>query len=196
MSKKIRSIYIFLLILGITCLGCADKRPKYKNLEFEFFLHYNPTWEMKERVDSAVVAFLAPQADKLDFFQETMTITIDDLLKPVTLAQYTEAVQAQVKAMGTMKDVTLNVIETKPLKISGKAGHQIVYNLTQYGNPQELVDQGLAPRIDAQGETIQIRLAWTIRENRVYLFTYVAQRDSYATFITDVDAMIQSFRFL
>jgi hypothetical protein len=196
MNKKIVTLIIAVLVFAAACSGCADKRPKYKNSALEFFLHYNPAWEVKERIGSSVVAFLAPRAEDLDYFQETMTITIDDLLNPLPLDEYTKAVTEQIKALGTMKDVTLNMIDSQPIKVSGKPAHKLVYSLTQYGNPPELVEKGLAPRIDAEGETIQMMLVWTIRENRVYLFTYVAQKNSYETFVKDVDAMIESFRFL
>ncbi len=94
-----------------------------------------------------------------------------------------------------MKDVSLNVVESTSIKISGKPGHKLVYAMTQYGNPPQLVEKGLAPKIDAQGTSIQMMLAWTMKDQRVYLFTYVAQKEKYETHANDVDAMIQSFRF-
>jgi hypothetical protein len=194
MNKRI--LFIIFLLVVVVCSGCTDKRPKYKNNVFQFFLRYDPTWEVKDKIGSAVVAFLAPRADDLDYFQETMTITVQDLLKPISLEEYTKAVTEQIKAMGTLKDVTLNMIESKPFKISGKSGHKLVYSLTQYGNPPEFVEAGLAPRVDGEGETVQMMLAWVIREERVYLFTYVAQKNTYDAFFKDIDAMLQSFRFL
>jgi len=195
MNKKIL-LMVILCLCAVFCSSCSDKRPKYKNLAFEFFLHYNPTWEVKEHIESAIVAFLAPKQNDQDFFQETMTITIQDLEKPVPLSAYTNAVTDQIKAIGTVKDVASNIIDSEPMTIGGKPGHKLVYTLTQYGAPPELIERGLAPRVDTEGQTVKMMLAWTIRENRVYLFTYVAQKDGYDLFLKDVDSMIESFRFL
>ncbi|MCX5681059.1 MAG: hypothetical protein NT079_02050 [Candidatus Omnitrophica bacterium] len=195
MNRKLSFLIIFLLAVMATS-GCVDKRPKYKNLAFEFMIYYTPGWEVKERIDSAIVAFLHPSTGKLNFFRETLTITLDDLEQPVTLNEYTSAVIEQVKAIGEIKDVRVNIIESSEMKISGKPGHKLVYSITQYGNPPKLVEKGLVPKVDAEGTTVQMMLAWTIREQRVYILTYVAQKQKYKDSLKDVEAMIQSFRFL
>ncbi|HQL42175.1 MAG TPA: hypothetical protein PLO93_07780, partial [Candidatus Omnitrophota bacterium] len=113
--------YIFLLILifiVVALSSCSgDKRPRYKNLAFEFLLKYNPSWEVKERISSAIVAFLAPKQNDLDFFQETVTITVQELLEPISLSKYTSAVVEQTKAMKMIKDVDVGVIESSPLTL-------------------------------------------------------------------------------
>ena len=195
MKRRIFILFILLATFTVTS-GCTDKRPKYKNLAFEFMIYYTPGWEVQEKVGSAIVAFLRPRASKLDFFQEVLTITVDDLTQPVNLSQYSNAVIEQVRAIGKTKDVQVGIIESAPIKISGKPGQKLVYTMTQYGNPPELIAKGLAPKIDAQGTTVKMMLAWTMKEQKAYLFTYVALKDEYETHLKDVEAMIQSFRFL
>jgi len=179
-------------------LSCSkNKNPRYKNRAFEFFIHYEPTWEMKERVGSALVVFLVPKGDKLDLFRENMTITVQDLAQPISLAEYTRSVEEMIKAIGQQTpDTTSSILESVPVQISGKPGHKIIYTMTQYGNPPEFIEKGIAPRVDSVGETVQMMLAWVIREDRVYLFTYVAQKNSFDAYIKDVDAMLRSFRFI
>lgn len=194
-----RRYVLFILALLVVCVaaGCSnDKRPKYKNLAFEFFLKYNPTWEVKERVGSAVVAFLAPRIDDLDFFQETLTITVQEMVEPISLADYTKAVVEQTKAMKMIKDVDVNIIASTPWTLSGIPAHKLIYTLTQYGNPPEAIKAGVLPSVDAEGLTIKIMLVWTIRDSKMYLITFVSQKDGYQTHLQDVEGMLQSFRFM
>lgn len=193
-----RKIFILLLLasLSVVISGCTDKRPKYKNLGFEFSMHYIPGWEVKEKMGSAIVAFVRPIQGKFDLLQETLTVTVDDLTQSVLLSEYTQAAIDQVKALGTLKDVRVNILESVPMKISGKPGHKLVYTMTQYGNPPELVAEGLASAVDAEGTTIKMMLIWTIREQKAYILTYVSLAEKYDTYIKDVNAMIDSFRFL
>lgn len=195
MKGKIFVLFLLLFALFMTP-GCADNRPKYKNLAFEFLIHYPPAWEVKEGVGSAVVAFLRPRLSKEDFFQETLTVTVDDLTQPTTLAEYTQAITAQIKAIGTVKDVVLDIGESSETRIGGNPAHQLVYTLTQYGLPPELVKENILSPLDDKGTTLKMMLVWTIKGDRAYLFTFVALRDNYETYVKDVDAMIQSFRFL
>jgi len=196
MNKKI--FIIVALLLSIACsMSCSDKKPKYKNRVFEFFLNYNPTWEVKEHVGSAIVVFFSPRVDESDYFQEILTISVQDMTKPISLSEYTRSMVEMITAVGQQTNTTTSsILESVPIKISGKPAHKLVYTLTQYGNPPEFVEAGVSPRIDAEGGTIQMMLVWTMKESRVYLFTYVAQKDSYDIFVKDIDAMIQSFRFL
>ncbi|HOD12540.1 MAG TPA: hypothetical protein PKO44_05565 [Candidatus Omnitrophota bacterium] len=192
--------YIFLLILifiVVALSSCSgDKRPRYKNLAFEFLLKYNPSWEVKERISSAIVAFLAPKQNDLDFFQETVTITVQELLEPISLSKYTSAVVEQTKAMKMIKDVDVGVIESSPLTLSGVPAHKLIYTLTQYGNPPQAVKAGILPSVDAEGTTIKIMLVWAIRRSKVYLITFVSQGDGYDAHLKDVEGMLQSFRFM
>lgn len=193
-----RKIFILLLLVSISVatFGCTDKRPKYKNLGFEFSMHYIPGWEVKEKMGSAIVAFVRPIQGKFDLLQETLTVTVDDLTQPVSLSEYTQVAIDQVKALGTLKDVRVNILESTSMKISGKPAHKLVYTMTQYGNPPELVAEGLAPAVDAEGTTIKMMLIWTIREQTAYILTYVSLAEKYETYIKDVNAMVDSFRFI
>ncbi len=187
-------IVVFIVVAMSSCSG--DKRPRYKNLAFEFLLKYNPSWEVKEKIGSAIVAFLAPKQNDLDFFQETVTITVQELLESISLSNYTNAVVEQTKAMKTMKDVDVRIIESSPLTLSGIPAHKLVYTLTQYGNPPQAVEAGILPSVDTEGMTVKIMLTWAIRRNKVYLITFVSQEEGYDTYLKDVEGMLQSFRFM
>lgn len=194
---KIKIIIIFLFAASLLAtLGCADKKPRYKNNAFEFIISYPTGWEAKEKIGSAIVAFIKPRAELSDFFQETVAITVDDLTGPVTLSQYTEAAIEQIKAIGRSKDVALDILESSAVKIGGRPGHRLVYVLTQYGIPPELAQQEGMSSLQDPGTSVQMMLVWTIRDERAYLLTYVALKEKYNAGVKDVEEMIRSFKFI
>lgn len=193
--------YIYLVLLIIVFLSVSscgrDKRLQYKNRVFQFLLRYNPEWEAREKVDpSTPVVFVAPISGDADSFQENLTIIVQELIEKVSLEKYSATMIAHIKSISGMEDVDLNIIQSKEIKIAGIVGHQVVYTVTQYGNPPEFVENDLAPKIDTEGETLQIMAAWVMKEERVYLFTYIAEKENYKTYLKDVEGMLQSFRFM
>ncbi|MDD3375116.1 MAG: hypothetical protein PHY73_05275 [Candidatus Omnitrophica bacterium] len=192
--KVYRKIFFSCLLLALA-VGCSsDKRPVYRNLPFEFAIHYNADWEKKESYGAAVVAFLSPSEDKFDSFQENLTISIEDLDNRVSLEDYSKSVVDQLKLMGDLPDVYLDILESKKIMHRWVPGYKIVYTLTQYGYPEELVERDLAPSIDPEGFTVQIMMTFFIKNQRAYILTFVAPKEQYDQYYPDAESMIKTFK--
>ncbi len=197
MRKKniIQCITIFLMASFL--FGCSsDSRPKYKNRAYNILIRYPQDWEPKEYVNETVVVFLSPLEEGVEAFQENVSISVQDIPEDATLDDYTKVVLAQIKLMGDIPNVYLNILESAPKKIAKRHGHKIVYTLTEYAYPEESVKAGLTPELDEVGFCVQIMMAWAIKDQRAYIFVYTSTNDAYETFLPEVDDMLKSFRIL
>ena len=186
---------LFLIFVAVLTFGCSsDTRPLYRNLPFEFAIHYNENWEKKEYYGTAVVAFLSPTEGEFDSFQENLTISVEDQPDKISLSDYSKAVFAQVNLMGDLPDVYLNILESKRIMHGWIPAQKLVYTLTQYGYPKEFAEKDLFPAIDTEGFTVQIMLMWFIKNQRAYIFTFVASKEKYDQYFPDAESMIKTFK--
>jgi len=177
--------------------GCADKQTIYTNRAFDIKFRYPPDWEKKEYYGETVVTFLIPKHGKDDLFTRNVNFTVQDLGYSATLDTYTEAVADTIKKMGEIPEVHQRMIKDGYRNIGGRQGYEVIYTLTKYGTPKELVDAGIIKDgIDTEGQTFQIFQAWTIYGGRAYIFTYLASEDKFNNSFESVEAMIKSIRFI
>ena len=186
---------LFLSLFVALIFGCSsDARPFYRNLPFEFAIHYNEDWEKKEYYGTSVIAFLSPPEGELDSFQENLTISVEDQKGDISLSDYSNAVIEQVKSMGDLPDVYLNLLESKRILHRFIPGQKIVYTLSKYGYPKEFVERDLLPAIDPEGFTVQIMMMWFIKNQRAYILTFIAPKDKYDQYFPDAESVIKTFK--
>ncbi len=188
--KKILYFGVVLLVVGCS----SDNRPLYRNLPFEFAMHYNEGWEKKENYGTAIVVFLSPVEGKLDAFRENLTVSVDDVTSDISLNDYSDAVVKQIQMIDGLPDVYANIIESKNIVHRWKPGYQIVYTLTKYGFPEEYVERGLLPAVDKEGQTVQMMMKIFLRNQKAYIITFVAPQEKYDQYIEDAESMIKTLK--
>lgn len=192
-AKKVKytSLCIMCALLGVLFFGCADQRLLYKNLAFGIKLKYSPQWERKEYQGETLAMFLLPSQEN-ELFTKSVNIAIQDLDPGITLGSFTQGVLETVKMMGQMPGAYLNIKSQGHIRIGRRNAYQIIYALTQYGLPQEAIDAGFPDEVDTKGQSFQIWQAWTIHNQRAYIFTYLASQEMFDTAKEEVLLMLNS----
>ncbi|MDP8266826.1 MAG: hypothetical protein P9M07_07795 [Candidatus Aceula meridiana] len=208
--KRFGRNFIF-LILVLMLFGCGDKKEIYTNRAFDIKFQYPPDWDKKEYYGETIATFLFPKQSKTDLFTKNVNFTVQDIGYLTNLDTYTEAVADTIKKMGELPEVHQRMIRDGYRNIGGRQGYEVVYTLTRYGIPEEIVKElseskelaeaGIAKelidnRVDTEGQTFQILQAWTIYDGRAYIFTYLAPGDKFDTSFESVEALIKSIRFI
>jgi len=199
--KRIISNRVWKNFILLSCImfvfGCGDQLAIYTNRAFDLKFRYPPDWEKKDYYGETLVTFLTPKSGKADIFLENINIAVQDVGYVTTLDAYTEGVADTVKRIGQVGDIHQRMIRDGYRMIGGRRGYEVVYTLTKYGTPQELLDAGIAEdKIDTIGQTFQLFQVWTIYDGRAYIFTYLAAENEYDKYFESVEALIKSVQFI
>lgn len=185
-SKFTQNILWLLLILPfiaalITLVFGISKRTYknfaiYTNENYDFSIKYPKNWSSKELEDpitGEVVVFSSPRESSSDFFLENVSISVEYLISPkTTLDEYTTLVFDKIKQN---KNNQIEVYEEKQAKIDGHPARKVVYSRQE---------SGLLLR---QMET------FTIRDDRVYIIIYTAERAKFSKFLGDAQKIVKSW---
>ncbi len=190
--KRLLSLSTLLCFLLI--LGCADQRLVYRNLAFNLKLRYPPTWEKQEYQGETLVMFLIPSQED-EVLTKNVNIAVQDLDRNINLEMYTQGVLRTIRMIEQVPGAYVSILSQQQRQIRRQQGHQIVYTVTQYGLPQEAIDAGLTDETDGKGQSFQILQLWTIYNQRAYIVTYLAPKDTFDYAKDDVDSMIKSIEF-
>jgi serine/threonine-protein kinase len=164
MTALIKSSALFLILIP-GWLTYTDPGGK-------FTVSYPKEWAAKN-VGNAI-AFLSPQADARDNFQENVNIIQQDLsAQPMTLQQYTDLSKKQITdAMGASA-----VLSTTTRTIAGQKAMEMVYNMTYQGRP------------------LKVRECWFIRDKTAWLLTFTAEPAQFSKYEQTGMSVINSFAF-
>jgi serine/threonine-protein kinase len=182
---KILKFIALLLILGvISSVGLlfifnsqqSEQFITYENKDYHLVLKYPETWvkqDIEDPITGEIVAFASPTEGVSDLFQEKIIITIEDLAKNTrTLEDYQEEI---IDKLGRSPDLTIE--KERRVKLANKPAYKIVYS-----------------RQDEQIDLQQMEV-FTIRNDRVYVLTYIAERAKYSKFLKTAERIINSFEF-
>ena len=140
----------------------------YENTENGIELKHPETWTIRENWLSLQpeVTFIAPLENDTDDFQENVIVSIEELVKPLSLNEYTEQAIAQIEVANTI------IEPVKETTFASKEGRRIIYQ-EKNGNKKRLE-------------------VWTIKNQKAYIATYTAEADRFDKFINQVDRIIES----
>ncbi len=151
----------------------VDKFLTYQSSTHQFKIKYPEKWEKQESQNTLitdVVVFLAPKKNSSDSFQEQITVSIEDLPKPMSLDEYN---QSSINSIKTNFN-NVKILEENSKTFANNRGHTVIF--------------------DAQDGTkaTKIMQAWTLMNNKAYVLTYTAEKSEYSEHINTAESMINS----
>ena len=148
----------------------------YDNDNYQFKIKYPETWSSRDFDDpitGEIVVFSSPLETPSDSFLERVSIAVEYLSsEPITLEEYTKAVFNRVKR-GKVSDV--EVYQDRKASESKYPARRITYSRRE---------NGLQLR---QMET------FTIKDGKVYIAIYTAERAKFSKFLNTANKMIDSW---
>jgi eukaryotic-like serine/threonine-protein kinase len=165
------AVLLVLKSLSLLCLTIPGWLT-YTDSQNKFTMNYPKEWT--QTTAGNVTAFLSPQEDATDAFQENVNLMLQDLSQqPMDLKQYTEFSKNQiVQAYGASA-----ILSTGSKTIDGQPAVELVYNMSYQGHP------------------LKIKQYWFIKGKIAYLFSYTAQPAKFSKFEDTALAVINSFKF-
>ena len=146
----------------------------YQSSAHNFKIKYPEKWEKQELqnpVINDVVVFIAPKKNTADAYQEQITISIEDLPKPMSLDEYNQSSLKQIKTNFT----DVKILEETPKTIANHRGYTVVFD-------------------DKDGQTNTKKMqTWTLMNNKAYVITYTAEKSEYSQYLKTAENMMNSF---
>jgi hypothetical protein len=189
--KKINRRVLFVLtacVMAAALGGCAfigKSKPaandqentgfkKYESSSQGFEMKYPSEWEIEEdpSVSVAVMLFSGLEGED-DTFVENANVVVQDLAGTgITLDDYTSLNLEQLDTVITGYEE----VSQGPATLSGNDAHRLVYT-------------GIQGKLN-----LKFMQVWTIKDEKAYIFTYVASEDKYDKYLSDVEKMVESFK--
>ncbi len=144
----------------------------YTNAAFGIAIKYPSTWTKNEQFTGAVVAFASPSGSSSGASGGIVTVVVEELSEPTTLAEYTDAAFEVINQ--TVTD--FNLSETAATTLDNNPAHKIVYTAKQ------------------NQINLQYMQVWTIKDNKTYILTYGATQVNYDKYQAIVQDMVSSFK--
>ena len=160
---------IALAVLGGLFIGNKESYTAYANDEYGISLERPESWSVRENWNSYPdpgVTFLSPLANQKDSFQEQIKVSVEELIQPLSLNEYTEQATTQIEG----SNIILEPATTTTF--ANKEARKIVYQ-TQDGS-KKLME------------------VWTIKNQKVYIAIYTAETDKFDKYSKQAEKIIQS----
>lgn len=179
---KKRMLALLLILVLILACGCQkatlDGYKLYRSTPLGFSVEYPDFWQKSADVKKGIAVFVSPAEGYSDDYTENLSVQefVPDVTGEDVLNSYVKGYVANLEA--TVKNYKL-VSETDTT-LAGETAYQIVYE-TQ-----------------SDDETDQMRLMqiFSLHEGKIYVLTYAAEFSGYSYFMTYVEKMISTFKFL
>lgn len=170
----------FIIALGLIFIGINKNVYKefrnYQSENYQFRIKYPQIWsyqELDDPITGGVVVFTSPLETDADLFLEKVYITVEYLYsESTTLEQYTQTVFERIdQEQGN----EVEVHQDRKTKIGQYPARMVIYSRKEGG--------------------VQLRQmeAFTIKNNRVYIAIYTAERAKFSKFLDTAKKMISSW---
>ncbi len=186
-TKKIALVGLAVTILSITVLKIPQIRqivsvPAHSQTDIEEFLIYqNPTdgikmkypktWRKQEIGTFGDVAkFLSPLKSGSNTFQAQVTIEMENLKQPISLAEYTNSKVNEI----TQYLTNARIHDSRSTTLANQPAHEVVYSGKQ------------------EQYSVKRRAVWLLKNNKAYIITYTADESQYDDFLKTAQEMINS----
>jgi hypothetical protein len=130
----------------------------------------------EDNVSTYIVAFRSPPDRVSDTVAETVNIAMENLPpeENISLDAYSTF---QISDL-TLSATNFDLKESTQTVLAGIPAYKIVYSQTLQQIP------------------LQVMQVWTIKDNKAYVLTFIAEAAKYSTFLPTVQKMIDSFEFI
>jgi eukaryotic-like serine/threonine-protein kinase len=160
--------------------GNDNKMLTYENSTYGIRMQYPSNWHKEENLSSSdnnsmlvdVVKFSSPTKNASDTFSESLDLKIDNIsdIQPITLAKY---------ANNSIEDLTkdFDVIKLdRNASLSDNPAYKLVYNGAE------------------EGVNLQAMLILTIKGDKAYIISYIAEPTKFYYYLPTLQKMINSFQ--
>ncbi|KAB8332756.1 serine/threonine protein kinase [Scytonema tolypothrichoides VB-61278] len=145
---------------------------QYENSNFGIKIKYPESWQKQDinnPVTKEVVAFVSPKQSDVDKFQEKVTISVEEFSG--TLDEFRKS---------SVQEINKNILNAKIVSTSqtffaNKLGSELVFT----GKTGE--------------NSLQNLQVFTLKGDKAYVITYIAEKDNYDEFLKTVEKMMKSF---
>jgi serine/threonine-protein kinase len=148
----------------------------YTNQAYNFTIKYPENWSLKELDDpitGEVAVFTSPLESESDLFLERVYLSVEYLSsQPTTLDEYTEIVFEKIQQE---KGNEIEVYEEKKTRLDRHPARIIIYSRNE------------------RGLLLRQMEAFTIKNDRVYIIIYTAQRVKFSKFFDTAQKMLKSW---
>ena len=149
----------------------------YTNEDYNFVIKYPQDWsarELEDPITGEVVVFSSPLESNSDLFRERVYISIEYLSSELTtLDEYTQLIIGKI---AQEKGEEIEIYEDKKIKLDRYPARRVIYSRKQ------------------GGVLLRQMEAFTIRDNRVYVITYTAERAKFSKFLATAEKMLKSWK--
>ena len=157
--------------------GLSRNFVEYSNSEYQFALEYPDTWserQIDDPITGEIVVFASPKETDADLFVEKVYIAVEYLsLESTTLEEYSQSVLNRIE---NTSNSNLERYEDFQTKIDNSPARMVIYSRNE--------------------GSLQLRQmeAFTIKNDRVYIAIYTAERAKFSKFYPMVEKMINSWQ--
>jgi hypothetical protein len=154
----------------------------YQNAAMNIKIGYPSVWKTTEHIsaNTKVLEFIAPPESHMDTFPPVVTVSVRNLTlsNNVTLDMYTKEILDEAKRSLP----SFELVESNDTTLSNLKAHKIVYTFVS-----------LNPSAQLHFQTMNI---WTIKDDKVYTFTYSDSRLEYPGHLPIIQKMVDSFKII
>ncbi len=180
MNKRLLALFMAVILL-LAC-GCQKATLEgyklYRSTPLGFSIEYPNFWQKSNDVKEGIAVFVSPAEGYSDEYTENLSVQrfTPDISGEDLLNTYVKGYVGNLES--TVKNYKL--VSEVDTTLAGQPAYQIVYE-TQ-----------------SDDETDQMRLMqiFTLYEGKIYVVTYAAEFSGYSYFMTYVEKMISTFKFL
>ena len=168
----------FIIALGIVFIGVNKNSNRdfanYVNYDYQFDIKHPQSWsqqEINDPITGEIVVFTSPTETDSDRFRERVYLATEYLSSPTTLEEYTQTVLERIEQAANSE-----IYEEFATEINRLPSRAVVYSRQEEGLELKQME------------------VFTIKDDRVYIAIYTAQKDKFSKFIDTVDRIIDSWQ--
>ncbi len=176
MKRIIAVLLSILLLLGLA--GCqkatVENYKLFRSTPLGFSIEYPEFWQKNTDNKEGIAVFITPTEGYSDQHNESLSVQ-----RFTPDMAYTDYVRGYVSDLES-RVANYKLVSEKEIKLAGQKAYQIVYESST-----------------ADGENaLRFMQIFTEHKEKIYVLTYIGEFESYTYFLTDVEKMIATFKFL
>lgn len=167
-SLRLKYLAAFLVLLAV---GCGERFDSYYDPGTNVRIKYPAKWQVVEKKDNTLVAFISPKKNEVDAFQENVNIVVQDLsANPMTLKQYSTLAIQQIKVVYNNVDI----LSSGSILLSNKPAFEVEYLVKAEFN-------------------LKIHQMWLLDNYKSYIISFISDEAQYDALKETVKDMASSF---
>lgn len=180
MKKRILAMFLAALLL-LSC-GCQkatlDGYKLYRSTPMGFSMEYPDFWQKSAEVKEGIAVFVSPAEGYSDEYTENLSVQrfTPDVEGEDVLNSYVKGYVTNLET--TVKNYKL--VSEEDTTLAGKTAYRIVYETQS----------------DDEKDQMRLMQYFALHNGKIYVVTYAAEFSGYSYFLTYVEKMITTFRFI